>query len=85
MQYDFKEISRYRQEEIKLCVELINDIWKENAQTNEYFRGMVKMFERILLLPKSLCQENEKEYIENMIDKEFAQVSIDLLREAVRD
>ena len=86
MQYDFKEISRYRQEEIKLCVELINDIWKENAQTNEYFRGMVKMFERILLLPKSLCHnKDELEYIENMIDKEFAQVSIDLLREAVRD
>ena len=85
MEYDWKEISRFREREIEEAVILVNDIWKEN-RSNDYFRGAIKMFERIILLPKQLCHnKDELEYIENMIDKEFAQVSIDLLRKAVRD
>lgn len=83
MEYSWNDIKEYRQREIEEAVTLINDIWK--GKSPEYFAGVMDMFSRIILLPKKLCNEEELEFIENMVAQEFAQVSIDLLRKTVRD
>lgn len=83
-EYNWKEIQDYRAKEIEVGVTLIQDIWKDN-KSPDYFRGMMALFERIILLPKSLCQENELEFIEDMVNLNFKRVEINLLREAVRD
>ena len=83
-EYHWKEIQSYRGKEIETAVTLIQDIWKDN-KSPDYFRGMMALFERLILLPKTLCQESELEYIEDMVNQEFKQVEIDLLRKAVRD
>jgi len=50
----------------------------------EYFKGVMAMFNAMVNLPKSMCSEEDKEYIESMVAQEFSQVSLDLLRKAVQ-
>jgi hypothetical protein len=83
VEYNWKEIKEYRKKEMEAAVELMGDMIK-GKESPEYFRGIVNMFNRILLLPGELCQEEEKDFITNMIAAEWAQVEMDVLRKAVR-
>lgn len=83
VEYNWAEIQEYRQKEIEEAVILLNDIWK--GKSPDYFRGVIDMLSRIVLLPKKLCQEAEMEYIEDMVNQDFKRVEINLLRKAVRD
>ncbi|MEA2066542.1 MAG: hypothetical protein U9O65_05530 [Thermotogota bacterium] len=82
--HSWKEIQEYREKEIEEAVILIGDIWKDKKGI-DYFRGMMDMFERIILLPKKMCQENELEYIEDMVNQDFKRVEINLLRRVTKD
>jgi len=84
VEYNWSEIREYRKFELKEAVALIQDIWKDD-KSPEYFKGVMTLFKRIMLLPKKLCTKEETEFIEDMIRQEFKQVEIDLLRKAVRD
>ena len=84
VEYNWVEIREYRKFELKEAVALIQDIWKDD-KSPEYFKGVMTLFKRIMLLPKKLCTKEETEFIEDMIRQEFKQVEIDLLRKAVRD
>ena len=84
MEYNWTELKEYRAKEILEAVTLINDIWR-SGKSPDYFAGVMALFNRIMLLPKSLCKKEELEFVENMVEQEFSQVSIDLLREAIRD
>jgi len=84
VEHNWDELFEYRKKEIELAVSIISDILK-NKHSPDYFKGAMEMFKKILMLPKSMCQEEEKEYIEDMVAREFAAVSIDLLRRVVRD
>jgi len=83
-EFNWQEIRDYREKEIEQTVLLIQDIWKDN-RSPDYFKGVMDLFSRIILLPKKLCKKDELEYIEDMVNQEFKRVEIDLLRKAIRD
>lgn len=84
MEYNWTELKEYRTKEIEETVTLINDIWR-GQKSPEYFAGVMALFNRIMLLPKKLCKEEEQEFVTNMVEQEFSQVGLDLLRKAVKD
>jgi len=83
MEYNWLEIQEYRKQEIKAAAALMFDVFKD-SRSPEFFKGVLSMFRAIMILPKSMCSEEELEYIESMVAQEFSQVSLDLLRKAVQ-
>jgi len=84
MEYNWTAIRDYRQKEIAEVAGFVNDIIKGN-QHPEYFRGAVDMFRKIILLPETLCAEEEREFIDSMMSQDFATFDIEYLRNAVKE
>jgi hypothetical protein len=83
MEYNWAELSEYREKEIKAAVALIHKVW--NGKSPDYFLGVIDMLKAILLLPKQMCSPEELSIIEDMINQEFKTVELEILREAVRE
>jgi len=80
---NWREVEDYRLKEIEEAASFITEIWKE-GHTPDYFRGAMDILERILHLPKSLCEKSEKEFVKELVAQDFKRLEVNLLRKAVR-
>ena len=83
MEINWAELQDYRLKEIEEGASFIADIWKDR-ESPEYFRGAMDMLDRILHIPKSLCEPTEKEFVSDMVAQDFKRVEMSLLRKVVR-
>lgn len=75
----------YRKREIAEGARIVSLMIK-NGENIDYVRGALDMLRRIINIPAQAAKlDEEKEYIRNRIDLDFAQFEIDYLRKAVRD
>lgn len=74
----------YRKKEIEIAASFVS-IAVIEREGNDYVRGALEMFRKILNIPKGLAMnEEQKEIIGQMLDKDFARFQIEFLRSAVR-
>jgi hypothetical protein len=74
----------YRKKEIEIAASFVS-IAVIEREGNEYVRGAMEMFRKILNVPKDLAlSEEQKMIVAQMLDKDFAQFQIEFLRKAVR-
>ena len=79
---DFPE---YRQREIEIAASFVS-IASIQREGNDYIRGALDMFRKILNIPVEFAKTNEqKEIIGKMVDRDFAIFEIEYLRKAVRN
>ena len=80
---NWRELQEYRLKEIEAAALFISEIWK-NRESTDYFKGVMDMFERIIQLPTSLCDEEEKDFVTDLVRQDFKRVEMDILRKVVR-
>jgi hypothetical protein len=74
----------YRKKEIEIAASFVS-ISVIEQQGSEYVRGAMDMFRKILNIPKDVAKNDEqKQIIGQMLDRDFAQFQIEFLRKAVR-
>ena len=83
VEYNWTEIHEYRVLEVKEAVKFVSDLLK-GSKSPEYIKGAIDLLNKLMVIPKNMASEDDEEYVENMVNQEFSQVSLDLLRETMR-
>ena len=82
--FNWTDISEYRQREIKVILEFISDLLKSKSNP-EYTKGAIDLFNKLILIPLDMCSadDEERDYVNNLITKEFEEVKVDLVRKLI--